>query len=126
MNLDDMTKLNKVLSQRIEGAGSGAANGTAVDIDPRNIVSVGVPTITTCVITYVHGVTEKTITYTLNGQNAAEKLLNAQKCRDYFIANGHNGLGFGKTVTSPTLIVDAGLLFTSGTLSTVITTIAFA
>ncbi len=126
MNLDDMTKLNKVLSQRMEGAGSGAANGTAVDIDPRNIVSVGVPTVTTCVVTYVHGVTEKTITYTLNGTNAAEKLLNAQKVRNWLMANGHNGLGFGKTVTSPSLIADAGLVFTGGTLSTVITTIAFA
>jgi len=63
MNLDDMTKLNKVLSQRILGVASSAENGTAVDIDPRNIIQVSVNAVDKCQITYMHGVTEKFVTF---------------------------------------------------------------
>ena len=109
MNLDDMTKLNKVLSQRILGVASSAENGTAVDIDPRNIIQVSVNAVDKCQMTYMHGVTEKTVTWTFAGTAAADKLTSAKKVRDYLMKNGHNGLGFGKTLSLASITADAGL-----------------
>ena len=109
MNLDDMTKLNKVLSQRILGVASSAENGTAIDIDPRNIIQVSVNAVDKVQMTYMHGVTEKFVTWTFAGTAAADKLTSAKKVRDYLMKNGHNGLGFGKTLSLAGVTADAVL-----------------
>ena len=129
MNLDDMTKLNKVLSQRILGVVSSAENGTAIDIDPRNIIQVAVNAVDKVQMTYMHGVTEKTVTWTFAGTGAVDKLQSAKAVRDYLMANGHNGLGFGKTLSLAGVVADAGLEMdysSLGTSGTEIITVAFA
>ena len=129
MDLNSMTKLNKVLSQRILGVASSAENGTAVDIDPRNIIQVSVNAVDKCQITYMHGVTEKTVTWTFAGAAAADKLKSAQLVRDYLMTTGHNALGFGKTLSLAGVTADAGLEMnyaSPGASGTEIITVAFA
>ena len=74
----NLIKINKVTSDAI-------VDNTAFYINAQTVVKI-VTAATTCVVTFVDGTdadTVSTVTFTVDGADTAEKLLNAQKISDH-------------------------------------------
>jgi hypothetical protein len=122
-----LIKINKVTTDAI-------VDNTAFYINAQTVVKI-VTGATTCVVTFVDGTdadTTGTVTFTVDGADTAEKLLNAQRISDYFgkaMMQLEQGLQKGVFDLIPTIAdfhSETGIVHTGGTANTALVTTALA